>query len=493
MTTQDTGSTRIQKIAADAAKAQDPERIAARRVTTVILVLAVSAFLMILNETVLSVALPALMVEFDTPAQTAQWLTTGFLLTMSIVIPTTGYLIRRFTTRALFTTALILFLVGAVIAALAPSFPVMLVARVFQAGGTAIIMPLLMTTTLTSVAPNRRGMFMGLNSVVIAVGPAIGPTLSGVVVDSLGWRWIFILMLPLGAIALVVGSIAIRTGGETARPSFDAFSVILAAIGFGGVVYALSSMQEVLDGTSWTPVVTFVVGLAALTLFAFRQVRRQRRHDNALLDLRPFSSSAFRLSVLLAAIAMAAMLGTVTVLPLYLQNGLGVSALVSGLLVLPGGLVQGILSPIVGRIYDRVGPMPLVVPGTALVAIAQWTLSTFGLQTPLWAVALMFVLFSAGLALIMTPLLTHSLSSLRPELYPHGSAILSTLQQLAGAAGTGALVAALTIGAAAAASNGAAANAAEVVGAQHAFVAGGILSTVAFIGAFFVRRTRTAA
>ncbi|MFT4210728.1 MAG: MDR family MFS transporter [Microbacterium sp.] len=452
--------------------------------------MAASAFLMILNETVLSVALPALMAEFDMPAQTAQWLTTGFLLMMAIVIPTTGFLMRRFTTRTLFAAALVLFIVGTVVATLAPSFAVMLIARVFQAGGTAIILPLLMTTTLTSVAPAKRGMFMGVNSVVIAVAPAIGPTASGIIIDALGWRWIFGLALPFAILALVAGGLVIRAGGETLRPPFDVFSVVLAAIGFGGVVYGLSSLEQILDSSAWAPTVAFIVGLAALALFARRQVRLQRRQEGALLDLRPFASREFRLSLLLAMVAMATMLGTVTVLPLYLQNGLGVSALVTGLLVLPGGVVQAALAPFVGRLYDRVGPLPLVLPGMILIAAAQWMLAFVAASTPLWAVCAMFIVFSAGLGLVITPMLTHSLTSLAPELYPHGSAILSTLQQLAGAAGTAVLVAALTIGAAAAAGGGAAADIAEVVGTQHAFVVGGILALLAVVAAMFVRRTR---
>ncbi|MFT4305618.1 MAG: MDR family MFS transporter [Microbacterium sp.] len=490
MTAQDTSGTRANGVAAGTAGAPTAERLAARRVTVVILVLAVSAFLMILNETVLSVALPALMAEFDMPAQTAQWLTTGFLLTMAIIIPTTGFLIRRFTTRALFATALSLFLLGTTVAALAPSFEMMLLARVLQAGGTAIIMPLLTTTTLTSVAPDRRGMFMGLNSVVISVAPAIGPTLSGIVIDAFGWRWIFALAVPLVAAALIVGCLAIGPGGQTAHPAFDALSVVLAALGFGGLVYALSSLEQILDAAAWPPLAAAVVGLAALTMFALRQARLRLRREGALLDLRPFRSREFRLGVPLAMIAMGTMLGTVTVLPLYLQDGRGVSALATGLLVLPGGLVQGVLSPFVGRLYDRFGPRPLVIPGTLLIAGAQWMLTSVGTTTPLWAVCAMFVAFSAGLGLVMTPLLTHTLSSLEPGLYPHGTAILSTLQQLAGAAGTAALVAALTIGAAATASEGAAADIAEIAGTRGAFVVGGVLSLLAVAGALFIRRIR---
>lgn len=471
-----------------AAKLDEPERVSPRRTAAVIAVLAISAFVMILNETVLSVALPTIMTDFAIGAETAQWLTTGFLLTMAIVIPTTGFLIQRFTTRTLFATAVSLFLIGTLIAMVAPTFPLMLAARVVQAGGTAIVLPLLMTTTLTSVPPQHRGTVMGLNSVVISVAPAIGPTLSGIVINAMGWRAIFGFMLPLAAVLLIAGIPAIRTNHETRRPSFDVLSVILSAFAFGGLVYGLASVEQLLAHGSWTPVLAFAVGLGGLALFISRQIALQRSRDAALLDLRPFTAHNFRLSVVLLMIAMGTMLGTVTVLPIYLQTGLGVSAIVTGLLVLPGGLIQGLLSPFVGRLYDRVGPLPLVVPGAVLLAAAQWLMTTLSTDTPLGVVAGLFVVFGAGLALLMTPLMTVGLSSIDPRLYPHGSAILNTLQQLGGAAGTAALVAALTIGAAAATGDGAAADVAEIIGTQHAFAVGGILACVAVVGSLFLRK-----
>ncbi len=459
------------------------------RVAPIIAVLALSAFVMILNETVVGVALPNLMQEFSVTATTVQWLTTGFLLTMAVVIPTTGFLLQRFTTRTLFTAALLLFIAGTLLAAVAPTFGVILIARVIQAGGTAIILPLLMTTTLTSVAPVHRGTVMGLNSVVISVAPAIGPTLSGVVVAALGWRWIFGLMLPVIAVVFVLGLVLLKKTGDTRKAPLDALSVLLSAVGFGGLVYALASIDAVLNG-AWLPVAALVVGVVALAVFVRRQLRLQRGSDSALLDLRPFAVHNFRVSVALLMIAFATMIGTVTVLPIYLQNGLGASVLTTGLLLLPGGLLQGIASPIVGRVYDAVGPRPLVIPGALLVAGGQWALSTLNADTSLVTVGAMYGMFSLGLAMLMTPLMTAALSALPRNLYGHGSASLNTLQQLAGAAGTAILVAALTVGAATASAGGAAEGPAQASGAQAAFAVGGVLAVVAVVLSLFVRRVK---
>ena len=461
------------------------------RVGPVIAVLVIAAFVMILNETVLSVALPPLMQEFSVPATTAQWLTTGFMLTMAVVIPTTGFLIRRFSTRGLFGTALALFLVGTVVAALAPSFALVLLARVVQAGGTAIILPLLMTTTLTSVAPQHRGTIMGLNSIVISVGPAVGPTLSGIVVDLAGWRSIFWVMLPIAALTLVAGALTLRANGETARARMDVWSVALSAVAFGGIVYALASIGAVLEG-AWIPLAAAVIGVAALVMFARRQGALSRSAREPLLSLRPFAVPTFRTAVLVVMMCMATMLGAVIVLPIYLQDARGVSVLATGLLLLPGGLIQGIISPIAGRLYDRIGAAPVLIPGAVLLAGGQWMLATIGADTPLWLVVVLHVVFCAGMAALMPVLMTMSLSSLPREQYPYGSAIVNTLQQLAGAAGTALFVAALTIGAALAADGGTGASDALVAGTRGSFVVGGILGLVAFVAVFFLRPRREA-
>lgn len=485
-----TGPTRaVADTAAESALALEPERPTTRHIAAAIAVLVLAALIMILNETVLTVALPNLMDDFRVGAATAQWLTTGFMLTMAVVIPTTGWMLQRFTTRGLFTAAMVLFSGGTILAAVAPTFAVILAARIIQAGGTAIILPLLMTTTLTYVPVAHRGTIMGLNSVVISVAPAIGPTLSGIVVDALGWRWVFGLMIPVAAVALVAGRVLLKTTGETRRAPLDILSVVLSAFAFGGIVHALASISLLLQG-SWAPVAALVVGAAALVLFVRRQLALQRDSGSALLDLRPFAVHNFRIPVVIVMIAMATMLGTVMVLPLYLQNGLGTGVLTVGLVLLPGGLAQGVVSPVVGRIYDKVGPGPIVIPGAVLLAGGQWWLSTVDAGTTTGLVVAMHVVFCIGMAMLMTPLMTVALGALPRELYGHGSAIMNSLQQLAGAAGTAVLIAAMTVGAAAAAADGAASDLAQVLGTQDAFVVGGVLGLVAVACSPFVHRLR---
>lgn len=491
-TDSNTPETRETAVQSPAPKRDDTGQapLSARAVTAAIAILALSAFVMILNETVLSVALPQLMRDFSVSATTVQWLTTGFLLTMAVVIPMTGFLLQRFSIRQLFLAALALFLVGTIAAAVAPTFGIVLVARIVQAAGTAIVMPLLMTTTLTLVPPMHRGTVMGLNSIVISVGPAIGPTLSGIVTDALNWRWVFGGMIPIGAAALVIGAFLMPRIGGGGRASLDLASVLLSLLGFGGIVTGVSTVSDLATGSP-VPAVAGLVGVIGLVLFVLRQRSLVARGGGrALLDLSPFRERSFTLSVVLVMVAMGTMLGTVIVLPMFAQTAMGMSVLATGLMLLPGGVTQGLLSPIIGRLYDAVGPLPLVVPGTVLLAAAEWWMVTINADTTVPMLIAMHVLFSIGMALVLTPMLTHALSAVPVRLYGHGSAIVNALQQLAGAIGIAAMVGGLAWGAALSGMSGPAGDAA---GVRIAFAVGGVIALIGVCAAPFIGKGARAA
>ncbi len=457
-----------------------------RRNSLVINLLLVSAFVVILNETIMGVAIPHLVVDLNITAVAAQWLSTAFMLTMAVVIPITGFLLQRFNTRPIFIAAMSLFSLGTLIAAIAPGFEILLAARVVQASGTAIMMPLLMTTVMTLVPPAMRGRKMGNISIVISVAPAIGPTISGIILSTLSWRWMFLIVLPIAVGALVLGAMRVQNVTTPRAVPIDVVSIILSAFGFGGLVYGLSNLggASATFLSSWMPL---LVGLVALAVFVLRQ-RVLQRADRALLDLRTFRSSTFTLSIVLMAISMLALFGTIIVLPFFMQNVLRLDALTTGLLLLPGGLVMGALAPLVGRLYDRFGPTPLVVPGAIVVSAALWGLTMVNESTSMWFVLAAHVTLSAGLAFMFTPLFTASLGSLRPKLYSHGSAIVGTVQQLAGAAGTALFIAVMAGVTASQQAAGAAPITAAASGIQAAFLCGAIISTIGVVAAFFVRR-----
>ncbi|WP_296132220.1 MDR family MFS transporter [Corynebacterium sp.] len=436
-------------------------------------VLVLGAMVMILNETSLSVALPAIMADYGIPATSVQWLLTGFMLTMAVVIPTTGFLLERLTTRQIFAASSGFFLAGTVVAALAPSFVVLLIGRVLQAGGTALMIPTLMTVAMTLVPQQRRGTVMGIISVVISVAPALGPTVGGAILNHFTWHVIFWAMLPLMVLILLAGLWRLSNVGENRDTPLDVLSVLLSALAFGGLVYGLSSIEKMLEGGAVVEIAVTIVGAVALVLFVLRQ-QRLARDDRALMDLRPFLVRNFTLAVLVLLLSFGLMLGMVTVLPIYLQTTLGVTAFATGLAVMPGGILQAFLSPIVGRIFDSKGPRPLMIPGSLFMVASLWLMATLGESSALWMVVGMHVLFSLGMCLMMTPLMTTALSSLPDTLYSHGSAIMNTLQQLAGAMGTAFLVVFLTRGTVAGTEAGLSPAAATAQGTHWAFLFAGI-------------------
>lgn len=467
-----------------------PDSATAARNRVAIVLLLAAVFVVFLNETTMNVAIPQIMEDLRITPSQGQWLTTAFALTMAVVIPVTGFLLERLNTRPVYITAMSLFTAGTLIAATAPTFGVLIAGRIVQASGTAIMMPLLMTTVLTLVPLSDRGRIMGRISIVMSVAPAIGPAVSGLILQFTAWRGLFWVMLPISALMLLIGIARVPNVSEPRKVPLDVPSVILAAFGFSGVVFGLSNLGLAVEGKammpSWIPL---IIGGIALGLFIWRQLLLQRR-DRALLDLRTFRARSFTVSILFLVILMAVLFGVVILLPIYLEQGLGVATLTIGLTLLPGGLAMGLLGPLVGRLYDRFGPAPLVIPGTIVMSAAIWAMTFFSVDTPLWYVLLTHVVLSLSLGFLFTPVFTTATSALPSHLYSHGSATIGTIQQVAGAAGTAAFIALLATGTAAAgAQNAEVATPEQLIAGLHlAFLGGAILSPLAIVAAFFVRK-----
>lgn len=423
-----------------------------------IYVLLAAAFMAILNETVMSVAIPVIKADLNISAATAGWLTTAFLLTMAVVIPVTGFLIASVRFRTLFAISQGLFVVGTLIGAFAPGFAIVLLARVVQASGTAVLLPLLMTTVLNVVPEHERGRMMGRMSIVIAVAPAIGPTVSGLILEiaNNNWHALFDTMLPLGLLVLVVGVILVPNIEENSAKPIDILSVFLSAGAFGPLVYALSRVGaefSLIDG------ILCAAGIVLLVLFIMRQ-RRLAPRNRALLDLRTFRTKSFTLSTTILTFGFMLMFGVIIILPLYL-NLRGVDVKTIGLIVMPGPLIMGLMGPTVGRLFDTYGPRPLAIPGSIVLALGLFGLGFISASTPLWWIVVCHIVFEIGLGLLFTPLFTFGLGDLPKNLYPDGSAILNTLQQVAGAVGTAFFVALSTVIAAGLSGAGAAAPATD--------------------------------
>ncbi|HIY67537.1 MAG TPA: DHA2 family efflux MFS transporter permease subunit, partial [Candidatus Agrococcus pullicola] len=411
----------------------------------VIWLLLIAAFVAILNETTMGIAIPHLNRDLGIPPELGQWLTSAFMLSMAVVIPTTGFLLQRFTTRQVFIAAATAFSFGTLVCLLAPGFIVLLLGRVIQALGTGVMIPLLMTTMMNVVPPQSRGRMMGRVGLVISLAPAIGPTLSGFILDVLSWRWLFGIILPIALLSLAFGLRWMTNLGETRKAPLDVLSVVLSAVAFGSIVYGLSQFgaghgdadtSAAPDGASPVVlgIVLMVVGAVGLALFVWRQLLLQRE-DRALLDLRVLLSRNYTVATIIMGIIALAMFGTLTLLPQYLQNVVGLEAMMSGLILLPGAVIMGLLGPVMGRIYDAQGPRVLLVPGTIIVTLSLIFYTTVSEHTSWMLLIAVQTAMSVALAMCFTPLFSASLGSLPKSLYSHGSAALNTLQQVGGAAG----------------------------------------------------------
>ncbi|MGG0237851.1 MDR family MFS transporter [Bacillus rhizoplanae] len=410
------------------------------RHTPILIALILGAMVALLNETLLGNALTVLMKDFDVTASTIQWLSTSYMLVVGVLVPITALLQQWLTTRQMFLTAMVTFLVGTLIAGFAPTFAVLLIGRIVQAIATGLISPLLMNTILIICPPEKRGATMGLIALVMMSAPAIGPTLSGLIVDSLNWRWLFYIVIPIVIISILIGMKYIQNVTELTRPKIDYLSILLSTLGFGGIVYSFSSSGDL----GWSdPKVYSTLIIGAISLFIF--VVRQLKIDNPILELRAFRFPMFTLSVGLIFIVMMSLFSTMTLLPMFLQTVLLVTAFKSGLIMLPGSMISAIMGPIAGKLFDKLSPKVIIIPGIVLVAVAMWLFKGITPETTLTQIILMHSVLMVGLMFVMTAQ-TYGLNQLTPELYPHGTALFNTLQQVAGAIGTAIFISKMSSG-----------------------------------------------
>jgi len=407
--------------------------------TFLIIILLIGAFCTILNQTLLATALPDIMKDFDITAATGQWLTSGFLLMNGVMIPVTALLINKINSRVLYISALTIFLLGTVAAAVAPNFSLLLTGRIIQAAGAGIMMPLMQTISLLIVPREKRGIVMGLGGLVVAFAPAIGPTLSGWIVDSYNWRVLFYMMIPIVALVIVLAFAAMKKVVPLTNPRIDYLSIVLSTIGFGGMLYGFSSVGNYgwSDGRVIWPL---IVGCIFIVLFIWRQLVMKE----PMLELKVFKSPIFTLSVVISSIVMMAMIGAELVLPLYIQNLRGESALHSGLILLPGAIIMGLMSPVTGLIFDRIGSRKLAITGIFLLTAGTLPFMFLTQHTSYASIIVLYAVRFLGISMVMMPVTTAGMNALPDSLMSHGTAVNNTIRTVAGSIGTAVLISILT-------------------------------------------------
>src|SRR5690625_2438302 len=406
-----------------------------KRNIPLMLVLLSGAFITILNQTLLGTALPPIMHDLQISENTVQWLQSIFMLVNGIMIPITAFLIDRFTTRSLFLTAMGVFSIGTFLCAIAPSFTLLLIGRILQGTGAGIMMPLLQTIMFLIFPVDKRGTAMGMFGLVIAFAPAIGPSLSGWLVDQFPWRSVFYVVLPIAILTVVLAYFLLRNVTKQTNPSVDILSIILSTLGFGGLLYGFSIAGD-MGWLSLHVVVSIIVGIIALYFF----ITRQLKLEQPILEFRVFKYSLFTLTTGLGMIVFTSMIGTAVILPLYMQNMLGFSAFHSGLVLLPGAIIMGLMNPITGRLFDMYGAKWLARIGFIILTISTFMFTNLSEDTSFAYLAIMNAIRMLSISMVMMPTTTLGLNQLPDSLIPHGSAMNNTFRQVAGSVGTAILV-----------------------------------------------------
>lgn len=399
----------------------------------------VGTFTTVLTQTLLATAYPTLMKAFDISTSTVQWLTTGFLLVNGIMIPISAFLISRFNSKYLYISAMTIFFIGTLICFVAPNFPILLIGRLIEAMGVGLSMPLMQTISLSIFPPEKRGAAMGMAGLAIGLAPAIGPTLSGWVIDNYSWRALFGMILPIAGLVIIAAFFFMKKVLQTSRPSLDMPSVILSTLGFGGLLYGFSEVGD--KGWSDPLVIGFlVIGVLFIALFG----RRQLHLEHPFLELRVFANRTFTISAILSAVVNMAMVGVEMVLPLYLQTVRGESAFHSGLTLLPGALLIGIMSPITGQLFDRLGAKRLSITGMTLLTLGTLSFAFITKETPMLEVVILYAVRMLGISMVMMPVTTAGMNALSFNLISHGTAVNNTTRQVASSVGTAILISVLS-------------------------------------------------
>lgn len=398
----------------------------------IMIVFLVGTFFMILNETLLNIALKELMSVFDVDAPTVQWMATGFMLVMGVLTPLSAVVNQWFTTRRLFLGLVTIFSIGTLTAGLAINFPMLLVGRMIQAAGTGLMIPTVMNAMLMLYNENERGKIMGQFGLVIMFAPALGPTLSGVIVDYLGWRWLFLIVIPFMLFTFIFAYRYLQNVGEVTRPKIDVFSIILSTIGIATIIYSVSSVSSTEGGFSSSSIyITLIIGIITMILFVFRQLKL----EEPLLDLKVFKYHNYTKGVIIFVVVIMTMFASEIVMPMYLQGPMGFSAKVAGLILLPGALLNGFLSPFMGAIFDKIGPRKLVVPGLIILLCVSIFYSTIHPGISVWIFVIVYIILMISISAVLMPANTNALNALPKEMYPHGTAVSNMLQPIGGALG----------------------------------------------------------
>lgn len=410
-----------------------------RQRTLIMIPLLLGGFIALINETLLSVAFPQMAVSLQIPMGTIQWLATAYMLVIGISVPVVAFLMESFTTKRLYLMAMLLFTASTLCCGLSRSFPVLLVFRILQGIGTGMMVPI-MTHVILAIFPiERRGAVMGLSLIVILSAPALAPTVSGIILAWRSWHWLFFSMLPLAIVATISGAITLKNVSSLTRPKIDLFSVLLSTIGFGGLIYGMGAIES-MGASHWAVRSTLLAGIMGLALFTLRQLKLEQ----PLLELRSFRYPMFSLGAAIMVITFMIPFSTIIILPIYMQNVLGITPFAAGLALMPAGIANGFFAFLAGNLYDRTGARGLATAGFAILAVGMFFLSRISESTQLANIIVLHVIVLTGISFITSPVQTNALNQLPTAYHTHGVAITNSIIQIASAFGASIFIGIMT-------------------------------------------------
>ena len=395
----------------------------------VLFVAAFAAFLATFNETYLNVGFAPIMEYFSVDVGTVQWLATAYMLGAAVMVPVSAFLYKSIKTRTLFLTSVGLLIAGSIVAAAAPSFPVLLAGRILQSLGTGMLIPVGMNITL-EVAPRKKlGTYMGIMGAMTTIGPASSVILAGVILSFFDWRMLLIVFAVLAIICFLAAAFILGDIAKLTHPKLDVLSTILIGLALIGILYGISTA---FTGNVVISAITAVLGILCLILF----LRRQSRIEHPLIDLRPLSIRPFAVGVIINMLSLIVIFAMNIVMPIYLQSALGVPAIFASLTLFPAILLSCIISVVAGRVYDKHGPGVLLPLGFACIAVFTAALAGLITTGSLLLFAVLYIPVICGSALIIGPVQSFALSRLSYEMNPHGVIVMSTGFQIAGCIGS---------------------------------------------------------
>lgn len=408
-----------------------PPSYSRKQINIMITMLFLGGFVLLLSETFMNNALPQVMRDLHVSQAIAQWVSTGYMMVSGLMIPISAWTFRRFKVRSTFVLLMAIFFVGSLISWKAPNFALLLTGRLIQAVAAGAIIPLTNNVILVAYPKNIRGAVMGLSGIIISFAPAIGPTLSGWIIDNFGWRALFAILTPLSASIMIICFFTTKNITETKLIKLDKLSIVLETLGLGSILYALSIVGN--DGRiTMIVITTFGIGIVLTIWFIIHSLHI----DNPIFDMRVFKNTRYNLMTILSSTSNIALVGIELIMPLYNQNVRGLSAFLSGLTLMAGAILMGILQPFTGHLYDKIGVRKLAISGNLLLTLGTLPMIWFTAKTSISFIIIAYAVRCIGISIEMMPIFSASMNSLSQKYVVDGNSAGSTIRQVAGSLGT---------------------------------------------------------